>query len=134
MKRIIALLMAALMCFAMAACGAEEPAEAAVLKDGDVIGEGAASFSLCIVNAAGEEISVTVNTDEETVGAALLALGVVDGEVGDYGLFIKSVNGEAVDFDKDGKYWAFYINDAYAETGVDSTPIESDVLYTLKVE
>ena len=38
------------------------------------------------------------------------------------------------DYDVDGTYWAFYINGAYAMSGVDSTEIVAGETYTFKVE
>ena len=69
-----------------------------------------------------------------TVGAALLSLGLIAGEDSDYGLYVKTVNGVTVDYDADGKYWAFYVDGEYAATGVDSTDITAGATYTFKAE
>ena len=37
-------------------------------------------------------------------------------------------------YDKDGKYWAFYVDGEYAATGVDSTDITAGATYTFKAE
>jgi len=47
---------------------------------------------------------------------------------------VKSVNGITADYDVDQTYWAFYVNDAYATSGVDVTPIEAGAKYAFKVE
>ena len=47
---------------------------------------------------------------------------------------IKLSTGMEVFFDKDGKYWAFYEENAYANQGVDSTPIKEGGVYTFKPE
>lgn len=98
------------------------------------IGEGEKSFLLEVVNGDLEVSNLTVHTDKKTVGEALLALGVIDGENGQYGLYVKTVNGLTVDYDKDGAYWAFYVNGKYATKGVDSTEIVEGAVYSLKVE
>ena len=36
--------------------------------------------------------------------------------------------------DKDGKYWAFYVNGEYASAGVDATDITEGATYAFKVE
>ena len=54
--------------------------------------------------------TLEIHTDQETVGAALLELGLIAGEESEYGLFIKTVNGLTADYDTDGVYWAFYID------------------------
>ncbi len=47
------------------------------------------------------------------------AIPVADGaEIGEGS---KTVNGMTADYDKDGVYWAFYINGVYAMTGIDAT-------------
>ncbi|MBQ3103609.1 MAG: DUF4430 domain-containing protein, partial [Oscillospiraceae bacterium] len=99
-----------------------------------VLGEGATSFDLTVVDGDGNESAFTVNTDETTVGAALLALDFIAGDEGEYGLYVKTVNGITADYDVDGTYWAFYVNGEYATSGVDTTDITADTDYALKVE
>ena len=57
---------------------------------------------------------------------------LITGDQGDYGLYIKSVNGIRADYDKDKAYWAFYEDGEYAIAGVDSTKIDEDVRYKLE--
>ena len=52
----------------------------------------------------------------------------------EYGLYIKTVNGITLDWDKDAMYWAFYIDGEYAMTGVDTTKAEAGAIYMLKPE
>ena len=92
------------------------------------IGEGAKTLTVEI-KADGLMITLTVKTDEKTVGAALLKENLITGDPGDYGLYIKSVNGMVADYDVDRTYWAFYDNGEYAMTGVDSTDIKEGVTY-----
>ena len=75
-----------------------------------------------------------IHTDKKTVGEALLDVGLIAGEEGEYGLFVKTVNGITVDYEEDGAYWAFYIGDEYATTGVDATDIEEGASYSFKIE
>lgn len=136
MKRILTMLLIMTMAVSVAACGRKEEAstETKVYEDGAVIGKGDTSFEFTVVNTAGEEVTFEVKTDKETVGEALLDNGVIAGEDGQYGLYVKTVNGETVDYDKDGKYWAFYINDEYGMTGVDTTEIIEGDSYAFKAE
>ena len=113
---------------------AENTAVVAIVENGSTIGEGETAFSLTITDGEGNETKVTVRTDKETVGEALLDLGVIAGEEGEYGLYVKTVNGITADYDTEGTYWAFYINGEYAMSGVDSTNIEAGTEYALKVE
>jgi len=99
-----------------------------------VIGEGEKQFSLLVTDKDGKSSAFTVNTDKETVGDALLELKLIEGDIEQHGLYIKSVNGITADYDTDGTYWAFYINGEYASSGVDTTKIKEGAAYTLKVE
>ena len=92
------------------------------------------SVNTIIRQLDGSTVSATVNTDAETVGDALTELGILEGEEGPYGIYIKSINGVTADYDADGTYWAFYINGEYAMTGADVTAAESGVTYTFAVE
>ena len=103
------------------------------LEDGKNYGLGEKRFALHVIDGEGNEIAVTVSTDQETVGAALEEWNIVAGEDGDYGLYIETVNNITADFNTDGSYWVFYIDGEYAMTGVDSTEINEDSVYTLQV-
>ena len=120
-----------------AGCGSKDAPETTVsagAAGATSVGEGQTAFLFTVVDADGKETAFDVHTDETTVGAALLALGLIDGDDSEYGLYVKTVNGLTVDYDKDGKYWAFYVDGEYAATGVDSTDIAAGSTYTFKVE
>ena len=108
----------------MTACKKDDPTD----RDTPV------TFTLKVVDLDGNETTKVIETKKWTVGAALLDKGIISGEDGQYGLYIKSVNGITADYDKDQTYWAFYIGDEYAMTGVDKTEITDGATYTLKVE
>ena len=135
-KKISALLLIVVMIVAFAACAAPEGAdiELITVTNGETIGDGNTEFPLAITDVEGEQIAITVKTDKATVGEALVELGLIAGEESEYGLYIKTVNGILLDYDQDGKYWAFYVDGAYANTGVDQTEIEAGVYYELKAE
>lgn len=71
---------------------------------------------------------------DDANAAALVGVGLIEGGDGPYGLYIKTVNGITVDYDKNGKYWAFYVNDEYANASVDLTDIQEGDSYALKAE
>lgn len=98
------------------------------------IGEGETQFKFTVVDGEGNEKAFNVKTDETTVGAALLGLKLIEGEEGQYGLYVKTVNGITADYDVDGTYWAFYVNGEYATSGVDATNITAGDEYSFKVE
>lgn len=113
---------------------AVESTDTGIVKNGDVVGEGATEFAFVIVDKEGNETAITVKTDKKMVGEALLDEKIVEGEAGAYGLYVKKVNGILADYDVDQTYWAFYINGEYAMTGVDATEIQPGNTYMMKVE
>jgi len=98
------------------------------------IGEGGTTFLFAVTDAEGVVAWFNVSTDETIVGAALLETALIEGEDGAYGLMVKSVRGLRADFDLDGAYWAFYVDGAYAMSGVDSTTITAGEVYELRYE
>ena len=123
---------------ALTAVGCEqEPAETPATEDGTAVatvkGEGATVFYFNVVDKDGKETKFEIHTDKTTVGEALLELGLIEGDMGDYGLYVKKVNGITAEYEVDGTYWAFYIGDDYGMTGVDMTDIEPGATYAFKV-
>ena len=83
------------------------------------------------VKAEEKSVTFTVHTDKDTVGAALIEHGLIAGDEGQFGLYVKYVNGMLADYDIDQTYWSFYINGEMAMTGVDGTPITEGETYQL---
>ena len=140
-SRIVYVVLALVLALSMAGCGGKEPEEAAptetgvtIETDGQSFGNGSTVFSLTVTDAEGNEQHAEIHTDKETVGEALEEIGLIAGEEDSVGLYVKTVNGITVDYDKDGCYWAFYVNDEYAQTGVNSTAIVEGDSYAFKVE
>ena len=98
------------------------------------IGSGKFSFVLEVIDGNGGSTVFDVASDKSTVGEALSSIGLISGEQGDYGLYVKTVNGITADYDKDGVYWAFYIDGEYASTGADQTDITDGSVYAFRVE
>lgn len=94
------------------------------------LGSGAKTVTV-EVTADEKTVTFTVHTDADTVGAALMEHNLLAGEDSQYGLYVKTVNGMLADYDVDQFYWAFYVDGAYAMTGVDTTEIAEGVTYQL---
>lgn len=133
---LLCVLLVASMVFGITGCKNKAPAEptAATMAEGKTLGKGKTEFTFTVVDGEGKSITSTVKTDKTTVGEALVELGLVEGEQSEWGLYVKTVNGVTADYDKDGTYWAFYINGEYAMTGVDATDIEAGATYMFQVE
>ena len=104
------------------------------IEEAPQVPEAKTAFTFIVVDKDGNETTFHLSTDKATVGDALLAEGLIEGEPGAYGLYVKKVNGIVADYNIDQTYWAFYINGEYAFTGVDATPVEEGATYSFKVE
>ena len=132
MKKVLALILALVMSLSLVACGGND---AGGKNDGNS-GVNAetpvgVAFTVVVTDLEGKETTFEYTSDAATVGDALLAEGLIAGDVGEYGLYIKTVNGITADWDKDQTYWAFYIDGEYATTGVDATEITEGAVYSL---
>ena len=141
MKKLLSFILCAVLIAAMAlfatGCKATAPddyGDTNVITGGETLGEGSRQFTFTVVDVNGKEVSATIKTDEKIVGDALIALNLLAGEEGPYGLYVKTVNSMTYEYEKDGKYWSFYVNGEYAMTGVDMTEIVDGATYTMKVE
>ena len=122
---IVRLMLVVAMVFSMAACGnnQQEQSGTGVSK----------TFHFIVVDGEGNETKFEIESDKVTVGEALQEEGLISGEEGSYGLYVKTVNGITADYDVDKTYWAFYINGEMAMTGVDATEIEDGATYSFEV-
>lgn len=111
-----------------------DSATTTTVAENNVRGTGAKVFHFTVVGLDGKETAYEIHTDKTVVGEALQELGLIAGEEGAFGLYVKTVDGITVDYDKDGKYWAFYMNGQYAPKGVDQTDITEGTTYTFKAE
>jgi hypothetical protein len=93
-------------------------------------GEGAKTVTVKVI-AEDKSVTFTIKTDAETLGDALLVHNLIAGEQGDFGLYVKVVNGITADYDVDQSYWGFSKNGEYMMTGVDGTAIADGEVYEL---
>lgn len=139
---ILCMMLIVAMAFSATGCNGSAKKEASsggeanegVRTDGTVLGEGSMKFTFAVVDKDGNETQFEIHTDKETVGEALLSLDLIAGDEGEYGLYVKTVNGITADYETDGMYWAFYIGGEYAPTGVDATAVTEGETYAFKME
>ena len=140
MKTILSFVLCAVLVATMALCvtGCKDTAlevETPTLTDSYPLvekGEGNTKFMFRVTDQEGTVTYFQLYTNQTIVGDALEELGLISGEEGPYGLYVKTVNGVTLDYDKDGLYWAFYENGQYAAKGIDQTPIDTGTIYELK--
>ena len=97
--------------------------------------EGEKSFTVKVIHKDGSEKTFTYQTDVEYLGDLLLEEGLIQGENGQFGLYITNVDGENAIYENDGAYWALYEGEDYAQQGIGETPIldgsEFSLVYTV---
>lgn len=91
-------------------------------------------FTLEIIDGDGNQKLTDFSSDEENLGSVLKRLGIIKGEQGEFGLYIKEVDGIVADYETTGTYWALYIDGEMSMTGIDQVKIQNGSTYTLKVE
>ena len=130
--RIIALVLVAVMALGVISCKADDTS--VTTPDEQETPAVEKSFVFEVTLASGETKTYNYTSSRATVGEALFDEGIIDGEQGDYGLYVKTVAGESHDYAVDGMYWAFYVNGAYAMTGVDTAPLNDGETYAFRAE
>ena len=122
---LILMVLIAAMVLSFTACGKDNASSATA---------GEKSFTFEVVYLDGSSDTFEISTGETYVGAALQAEGLIEGEQGPYGLYVKTVNGQTYEYENGGHYWSFYVNGEYGMSGVDVTEIEDGATYSFKVE
>ncbi len=89
------------------------------------------SFTVVVVHSDGSEKSFRYTSKETYVGDVLQAEGLISGEMAQYGMYIKEVDGEKAVYEEDNAYWSLFVGDVLSATGVDMTPIEDGATYKL---
>jgi len=134
MKKRLSILLVMLICLlTVTACAKEAPTglwKDATYQENASFGNGKTTVEV-EVKAADKSVTFTVKTDKATLGDALIEHGLVEGDQGDYGLYIKKVNGITADYDVDQSYWGLYKNGEALMTGADSTEIKDGEHYEL---
>ena len=96
---------------------------------------GSKKITVTVIHKDGTEKVFDYATDEEYLGPVLLSEGLVEGEEGPYGLYIKVVDNEQAIYEQDSAYWALYVGEESAVAGADSIVIHDGdtfkLVYTL---
>lgn len=100
---------------------------------------GEKAYSLTVTNDLGEITEYQARTDAAYVGEALRELNgtqgfTMEGTDSEFGYFLTQVNGLLADYATNGAYWAFYLNGAYANFGIDAQPLTDGDAIELRFE
>lgn len=93
--------------------------------------QGSKTITVEVIHSDETTKTFTYHTDEEYLGTVILDEGLVEGDMGDFGLYITVVDGETAIYEENGAYWSLYIGEEYAMTGADTTPISDGDLFKL---
>ena len=123
------LAMVAVMCFSLASCEKNEP-ETPKDSEGAKI-----TIQVTVVHGDGTSKVFDIETVEgATLRSALDSVDLVQGDEGPFGLYVKTVDGERADYDRDGAYWSFEQNGAVMMEGIDSVKVgdgdKFEIIYT----
>ena len=93
-----------------------------------------------MTGSAGNTTEYELITDAEFLKQAMDELSEngsgfsYSGTVGDYGIMVEVINGESAVYEKDGAYWALYVNGEYGQYGADAQPVTDGDDYSWKYE
>ena len=107
-------------------------ADAIYLNDTE-FGEGSKTVNVT-VKAGDDEVIFTIHTDKTYLGDALLEHGLIDGDKGEFGIYLKKVNGILADYDIDKTYWGFYKSGEMMMVGVSGAEFADGDSYELVLE
>jgi len=93
--------------------------------------EGTKTFTMVVVHGDGAAKEFEYKTDAEYVGTVLIEEGLIQGEDGEWGMYIAVVDGERAVYEEDNAYWALYVGEEYATQSIELTPIEDGATYKL---
>lgn len=100
---------------------------------GEYAGAGEKSLTITVVHGDKSEAEFTYDTKETHLGPVLTGSGLVKGENGDYGLFIKAADGETAD-DSKQQWWCITKGGETVDTSADQTPIEDGDRFELTLK
>ena len=134
-KLLSALLLAFLMLLSPAACGGQKADKEglwqnATYTEDKTFGTGSKTVQV-EVKVNDRSVTFTLKTDKEMLGDALLEHDLIAGDEGEFGLYVKKVNGITADYDVDQSYWSLCQNGEMLMTGVDGTAITDGAHYEL---
>ena len=131
MKKLIAMFMALLVLVSLCACAA--PKTDAPQTSGDDT-QPLKTITVTVVRKDGTSKDYTYQTAEEFVGPVLEKDGLIEGNMGPYGMEITKVEGVQAIYTEDKAYWAVYEGEEYATTSAAGIVLVDGGVYKLIYE
>ena len=92
---------------------------------------GGKNITVTVVHSDGSQKVFEYATDAEYLGEVIVAEGLVNSEVGAYGLYFDTVDGEQAVWETDQAYWSILIGEEYATVGADGIVLTNGGEYSL---
>lgn len=100
--------------------------------------EGSKEITIEVVDSEGESKVYELKTDAKYLQQAMDEAKedglTYEGEDGQYGLMVTTVNGEKAVYEENQAYWSFYVNEEYCNYGIAEQPVEDgdvfEIVYT----
>ena len=93
--------------------------------------EGAKTVTVVVVHKDGTEKTFTCHTDATHLADVLLDEEIVEGSIGEFGLYFQTADGETADWSVDEGWWAIYDGDVQASVGASELVIEDGDVFRL---
>ncbi len=94
---------------------------------------GEKTITVTVVHADKSEKTFTYHTDEAYLDKVLIAEKLIEGYDDQYGFVVEKVNGEEANW-KNNVFWALYIGDQQATTGISQVVVTDGAVYKLVYE
>ena len=129
---VVAVILVIATVFAFASCNkgsAKGIWENATYHSDKSFGNGEKMISV-VVEADGQSVTFIIKTDAATLEKALDEHALIGGTSSEqYGFTLITLNGMEADWERDNAYWAVYIGEDYAQTGISFIEVEDGASY-----
>lgn len=127
----VAVLLSLVMLFSFAACSDANGNDSTTTKK-QTTAQATKTITVEVVSADETKKTFTIDTSEKYLRKALEQEKLIQGEEGEYGLYVKTVDGYTAN-DANKEWWAFYKDGEMLQTGVDLTPISDGDKFQVKL-
>lgn len=84
---------------------------------------GSKNITVSVVHSDGSTRDFDYWTEASYLAEVLTEEGLIDGEEGEFGLFVLTVDGETTDYERDGSWWCLTKGGQEVTTGVSETAL-----------
>lgn len=88
------------------------------------------TFTVHVILPDGTERDYPYTSDAQMLVTPLRESGLISGDEGEFGLYVKTVDGVTADYDTDGSWWKLSVNGVESPVGASDCPIEEGAVYT----